>query len=201
MKICNPAKLYLGISILFLLIGFISKSISVYALLLKAFFVLLWVYVLSILCKKGMKELAWAFVLLPFVAMGSTLIYGGVGHKEGLAVHKNYIHLAGRNFNDILNSKNKKDNTEIKKKVICYAYSKRKDITDILNSSPNKALGSEHNVLIDFNNNVIKQAKRYFKEKTKKNITEQNKKNIQGILKEMRKYCPDFPNSDVVVNT
>ena len=84
MKICNPAKLYLGISILFLLIGFISKSISVYALLLKAFFVLLWVYVLSILCKKGMKELAWAFVLLPFVAMGSTLIYGGGVYREGI---------------------------------------------------------------------------------------------------------------------
>jgi len=86
MKICNPAKLYIGISILFLLIGFLSKSISVYALLLKSFFVLLWVYVLSILCKKGMKELAWAFVLLPFVAMGSTLIYRG-GHREGLTVN------------------------------------------------------------------------------------------------------------------
>ena len=81
MKICNPAKVYLGISILFILIGFVSQTISVYALLLKALFVLLWTYVLSILCKKRMKELAWAFVLLPFIMMGSSIMYGS--YREG----------------------------------------------------------------------------------------------------------------------
>lgn len=83
MKICEPAKVYLGISVLFILIGFLSKSISVYALLLKTFFVFLWVWVLSILCKKKMKELAWAFVLLPFITIGSAVIYGNKSYREG----------------------------------------------------------------------------------------------------------------------
>ena len=86
MKICNPAKAYLGISILFILIGFTTKSIPVYGLLLKSLFVLLWMYVLSFLCKKKMKELAWAFVLLPFIMMGSSIMYGIVrtSYIEGL---------------------------------------------------------------------------------------------------------------------
>lgn len=91
MKICSPAKLYLAISMVFILVGFFSNTLPVYAFLSKIFFVCLWTWILSILCKKGMKELAWAFVLLPFIMIGSAFIYNGgsgsgsgVKHREGL---------------------------------------------------------------------------------------------------------------------
>ena len=79
MKICAPVKLYLAISVLFILVGFVFNALPIYAGLLKALFVLLWSWILSILCRKGMKELAWAFVLLPFIMIGSAFIYGGGG--------------------------------------------------------------------------------------------------------------------------
>lgn len=78
MKICAPAQLYLGLSVLFILLGFITRMVSVNAVLMKLVFAGLWTWILSILCSKGMKELAWAFVLLPFIMIGSSFIYGGI---------------------------------------------------------------------------------------------------------------------------
>jgi len=88
MRICEPAQLYLGLSVLFILLGFITRMVSVNAILIKLLFTGLWTWVLSILCNKKMKELAWAFVMLPFVIIGSSIIYGGMGliGREGFDV-------------------------------------------------------------------------------------------------------------------
>ena len=88
MRICAPAQLYLGLSVLCILLGFVTKMLSANAVLMKLVFAGLWTWILSILCSKGMKELAWAFVMLPFVIIGSSMIYGGIHlvGREGLDV-------------------------------------------------------------------------------------------------------------------
>ena len=83
MKICAPAKLYLGFSVLSIILGIIYKVNTAF-IIWKIVFAALYTWILSIMCKKRLSELAWAVVLLPFIAIGSMLIYRPMKYKEGL---------------------------------------------------------------------------------------------------------------------
>ena len=92
-KLCDPAKLYLVLSLISVFFYVMSmesanstlkesddehEGIHHYTfmgLLMKIFFTLLWVYILNYLCKyKWGKRIAWFVVLLPFFIMGLIII-------------------------------------------------------------------------------------------------------------------------------
>ena len=84
-RICNPAKLYLVISVVLLVIA-VFKRISALTMLVKGAFILLWTFVLNWLCSKGFGTLAWVIVLLPFLFLFLTVftVMDLMGYKEGL---------------------------------------------------------------------------------------------------------------------
>ena len=85
-SLCTPAQLYLGISVLTVLsqcyqnignpnsfaCGLMKANSpinnAVY-IVFEVVYVLVWTYLLNLLCKKGYSKISWLFVLLPFLAM------------------------------------------------------------------------------------------------------------------------------------
>jgi len=80
-KLCGPAKVYLVVSLIFLFLA-IFKKITVFTLLIKGAFVLLWTFVLNYICSRGHHELAWVVLLLPILFVFFTMNVA----KEGLYV-------------------------------------------------------------------------------------------------------------------
>jgi len=85
-SLCTPAQLYLGLSTIAVIsscIQNIGNPNSFACGLMKAqspvnnvvyivgeiIYVLMWTYLLNLLCKKGYTKVSWLFVLLPFIAM------------------------------------------------------------------------------------------------------------------------------------
>ena len=79
MSLCKPAKLYLLLSFIFLIVGILTKM-SALTLVIKAIFVMIWTVVLNLICKNGLKLISWFLVLLPFIVV---LLY--VSKKEGFS--------------------------------------------------------------------------------------------------------------------
>jgi hypothetical protein len=67
-KLCNPAKLYLVVSVLGLVYGLFQRF-SIVTLGTNFIFVILWTMVLNWLCSVGMKMISWILVLLPYLMM------------------------------------------------------------------------------------------------------------------------------------
>lgn len=65
-RLCTPAKIYFVIAIIACLMALYNR-VSVTAVFVKFIFALIWTYILSWLCKKGLKGLAWFLVLLPYI--------------------------------------------------------------------------------------------------------------------------------------
>jgi len=64
-ELCTPAKLYFAISVIAILIALFSR-VKVSLLLIKGFFVVIWTFILNLLCKNGFKTFSWFLVLLPY---------------------------------------------------------------------------------------------------------------------------------------
>jgi len=92
-KLCDPAKLYLVLSLISVFFYMISlesanttlkesddehggiRHYTFIGLFMKVCFTLLWVYILNYLCKyKWGKRIAWFVVLLPFFIMGLIIV-------------------------------------------------------------------------------------------------------------------------------
>ena len=87
MKMCNPAKLYLVVSVLGLVYGLFQR-LSVITLGTNFIFVILWTMVLNYICSVGMKTVSWFLVLLPYLMLflsGKLVIdmMRGGGGKQG----------------------------------------------------------------------------------------------------------------------
>lgn len=84
MKLCNPSKFYLSLSMLSLVVmviqnladsrklcvGMYSCDLSfpnILVFLVQLGYILFWTIVLDSLCKTGYEELSWVIVLFPFV--------------------------------------------------------------------------------------------------------------------------------------
>jgi hypothetical protein len=65
-RLCTPAKLYFALAILSILIGLFS-GFNFMAILGKLIFAVIYTFILSWLCSKGWKSLAWFLVLLPYI--------------------------------------------------------------------------------------------------------------------------------------
>ena len=66
MTLCNPAMLYLILSIIVILMGF-SAQVQVGVFVIKLIWMVVWVYILNLLCSKGYTTVSWVLVLLPFI--------------------------------------------------------------------------------------------------------------------------------------
>ena len=66
MTLCNPAMLYLILSIIVILMGF-SAQVQVGVFVVKLLWMVVWVYLLNLLCSKGYTTVSWVLVLLPFI--------------------------------------------------------------------------------------------------------------------------------------
>jgi hypothetical protein len=66
MTLCNPAMLYLILSIITILMG-LSAQVQVGVFVVKLIWMVVWVYILNLLCSKGYTTVSWVLVLLPFI--------------------------------------------------------------------------------------------------------------------------------------
>ena len=66
MTLCNPAMLYLILSIIVILMG-LSAQVQVGVFVVKLIWMVVWVYILNLLCSKGYTTVSWVLVLLPFI--------------------------------------------------------------------------------------------------------------------------------------
>ena len=80
-KLCTPAKVYLVVSVVSVLIALFRRS-PVTTVLVQFLFVLLWTFALNWLCSKGYKNVSWFLVILPYVM----LFFGMTRMVEGLIV-------------------------------------------------------------------------------------------------------------------
>lgn len=89
-KICTPVYVYLFISIVsfLMMIGMNMSGSSILVFVLK---VLIWSFILNLICKSGYVNVSWFLVLLPFILMfifivffttGMALEAGRVAQKE-----------------------------------------------------------------------------------------------------------------------
>jgi len=66
MNLCVPAMLYLILSIITILMGFYEQfQLSIFVV--KLIWMVVWVYILNLLCSKGYTNVSWVLVLLPFI--------------------------------------------------------------------------------------------------------------------------------------
>ena len=89
-SLCSPAQLYLGLSTIAVISSCIqnignpnsfacglmkaqSPVNNVVYIMGEVLYVLIWTYLLNLLCKKGYTKVSWLFVLLPFIAMFALL--------------------------------------------------------------------------------------------------------------------------------
>jgi hypothetical protein len=68
MKLCTPALVYFVIGVISLVIAFFQRFL-LSSLLIKGFFILVWTWLLNLLCQKGYKTISWILVILPYIMM------------------------------------------------------------------------------------------------------------------------------------
>ena len=66
MKMCLPAKIYLALLILSILLA-VYQGIHFTWVLFKTIFGLIWMWVLNWLCSNGQSTLSWILLFLPYV--------------------------------------------------------------------------------------------------------------------------------------
>ncbi len=74
-KMCTPAQIYFVISALGAIIA-LFNNVPIVAIAMKFIFIIIWTYVLAVLCKKGYKSISWFLVLLPFIMMMFAMVGG-----------------------------------------------------------------------------------------------------------------------------
>ncbi len=66
LDICAPALVYLIIGIIAIASMFYHEM-SVKTIIFKSIFIILWTFVLNLICQKGYVAVSWILVLLPYV--------------------------------------------------------------------------------------------------------------------------------------
>ena len=103
-QLCTPSYVYFIISSLMIALTAIQNfgNSNKYALgmfscnvpscivvfIVKALYILFWTWILNLMCKDGHSEIAWFFVLLPFILMfvvlGMVMMYQKKHKKKGM---------------------------------------------------------------------------------------------------------------------
>ena len=83
-KLCTPAKLYLVIAVISILIA-LFNHFNIFAVAIKLLFAIVWTLILSCLCDKGFSYLAWGLVLFPYFLILLAFL-GLYRHREAMTV-------------------------------------------------------------------------------------------------------------------
>ena len=67
-KLCTPAKIYFVLAVLACVVALYNR-VAFAAVFVKLIFAFIWTFVLSWLCSKGLKSVAWFLVLLPYIIL------------------------------------------------------------------------------------------------------------------------------------
>jgi len=89
-KFCSPALLYLYISF-FALLFLLFQKVNLMTILIKAFFIIFWAFLLNALCNNGYKSVSWFLVLLPYVIMLAVYFMTFFNIEEGFYTQSNTI--------------------------------------------------------------------------------------------------------------
>lgn len=65
-SLCAPALIYLVFSVLAILY-MIYDHYNAGSVIIKLLFIILWTWILNLLCEKGFEAISWFLVLLPFI--------------------------------------------------------------------------------------------------------------------------------------
>ena len=65
-ELCTPAKIYFAIAVIASIIA-LFNGVHLMAVFMKLVFAFVWTYLLGMLCRKGLKTLAWFLVALPYI--------------------------------------------------------------------------------------------------------------------------------------
>ena len=82
-SLCNPAKLYVILIAITLLLA-LFNGVPIMALAIKLIFAIIWTGALNYICGKGFTWFSWVLVLLPFVL----LILGVLGLMKMTQSHQ-----------------------------------------------------------------------------------------------------------------
>ena len=66
MNLCTPALFYLILSIIAILIGY-KTNLQFNIFIIKIIWMIVWVYLLNLLCSTGHTTISWILVLIPFI--------------------------------------------------------------------------------------------------------------------------------------
>lgn len=72
---CDPAKLYLTISLISIVIISIFHEMTIQMLLLRLIIILLWSWLLNYICSKGDPNISWALVVIPYIIFLFSVFY------------------------------------------------------------------------------------------------------------------------------
>ena len=72
--LCTPASLYLAISTIALIASSMYSIVNVSGIIVKVLFILIWTYILNVLCKEGYPIVAWLMVMFPFMLIFFILV-------------------------------------------------------------------------------------------------------------------------------
>jgi hypothetical protein len=77
-KICTPVYIYLVISIIsfLMMIGMNASGMALMGFVIK---ILIWSFVLNLICKAGYANVSWFLVLLPFILMFIYILFFTTG--------------------------------------------------------------------------------------------------------------------------
>ena len=81
-QLCTPAKLYLVIAIISILIA-LFNHFNFIAVAINLIFTIVWTLILSCLCDKGFTYLSWFLVLFPYFLILLAFL-GLYRHREGI---------------------------------------------------------------------------------------------------------------------
>jgi hypothetical protein len=69
MNLCAPAILYLAISLLAIVYFIFTESYNILFYVFNILMILLWTWILNVICGAGYKWVSWVLVLFPFIIL------------------------------------------------------------------------------------------------------------------------------------
>jgi hypothetical protein len=66
--LCTPAFIYFAISFIYLVITSF-KNFNIITTIVTLFFILLWSWLLNVLCRNGYSIISWLIIVLPFLLL------------------------------------------------------------------------------------------------------------------------------------
>ena len=66
MLLCNPALLYLIVAGIIFIIMTMSRKLHLKFILFQLFCILLWTWVLNVICNSGYPIISWILIIIPF---------------------------------------------------------------------------------------------------------------------------------------